>query len=87
MEIHDQKHSPVESAEKVSKGRRMLLKAGWTIPVIAATPLINTAVALSSNDCGDMYARLDEARQNGDKSLYQSLKSAAKDAGCDISNY
>ena len=78
--------SPVKS-EIVSKNRRLLLKAGWTIPVIAATPLLNTAAALSQANCAGLYAQLDEAKRAGDKPTYQNLKGIAKDAGCDISAY
>ena len=78
---------PAGGGENVSKGRRSLLKAGWAIPVIAATPLLNTAAALSSSNCGDLYAQMDEAKKNGDKALYQALKGVARDAGCDLTGY
>ena len=87
MEKLDQDRSPVVNRESVSKGRRRLLKAGWAVPVIAATPLLNTAVALSANDCPDLYGQMDAARAAGDKTLYQSIKRRAQEAGCDLSNY
>lgn len=87
MEHVNENRQEDSNVEGVSKNRRLLLKAGWTIPVIAATPLLNTASAVSTADCSGIFAQMENAKKQGDKSLYQSLKIVAKDAGCDTSGY
>ncbi len=65
-----------------SYNRRVLLKAGWILPVIAVTPLINTASAMSSVDCDSLLAKRDMHRKNGDKSAYNNIQAKLDANGC-----
>ena len=61
MEKQDQNIDAVEQRDSISQGRRQLLKkAGWAIPIIAATPLLNTATAVSTTNCDELERRLNE---------------------------
>ena len=83
MENQDQKLDAVERRESISRGRRQLLKkAGWAIPVIAATPLLNTATAVSATNCDDLWLRLREAQANQDEKLAQELMIKLREGNC-----
>ncbi len=77
-----------ENAEKLQAtanttiNRRTLLKAGWLIPVIAVTPLINTASAVSTVDCDSLLAKRAVHRKNGDRAAYDDLTAKLNANGC-----
>ena len=75
--------SPLE--QSVSRGpvsRRALLRAGWVIPVIAVTPLMNTASAMSTVNCDNLLAKRAVHRKNGDRVAYDDLTAKLEAAGC-----
>ena len=73
----------VETNEKnVSQGRRALLRAGWAIPVIAATPLMNTASAVSSVDCAALQTRLLQHISDGDADAANDIINKMIQGGC-----
>ncbi len=78
------KQTPEELQETAAStiNRRMLLKAGWLIPVIAVTPLINTASAISTVDCDSLLAKRAVHRQNGDRAAYDDLTAKLNANGC-----
>ena len=65
-----------------SINRRVLLKAGWILPVIAVTPLVNTASAMSSVDCDSLMAKRDMHRKNGDRAAYDNIQAKLISSGC-----
>ena len=71
--------------EKISRSpmsRRALLRAGWVIPAIAVTPLMNTASAMSTVDCDNLLAKRDVHRKNGDRAAYDDLTAKLEASGC-----
>ena len=83
MDKFEPKSSTKENLETISKGRRQLLKkAGWAIPVIAATPLLNTATAVSATNCDDLWLRLREAQANQDEKLAHELMIKLREGNC-----
>ena len=65
-----------------SVSRRALVKAGWVLPVIAVTPLMNTASAMSAVDCNDLLQQLDDARRDKDRAKYDAVRRKIKENGC-----
>ena len=80
----DNTSTNVESQDFTNKSvsRRALVKAGWILPVIAVTPLMNTASAMSAVDCDDLLLQLDAARKNHDRAAYDTIRQKIKDNGC-----
>ena len=74
--------SQKQSAKLVS--RRTLLRAGWAIPVIAATPLLNTASAMSAVNCTNLQAKLTKHVNNGDFDAASDILGKIIDNGCTI---
>lgn len=62
--------------------RRALLRAGWVIPAIAVTPLMNTASAMSTVSCDNLLAKRDVHRKNGDRQAYDDLTEKLLASGC-----
>ena len=77
-------HSTTEPAANTSKSvsRRALIKAGWILPVIAVSPLINTASAMSSVNCNDLLNQLETHKQNGDRDAYNAVRTQLRENGC-----
>ena len=72
-----------KSAEpKRPVSRRALLKAGWVVPAIAATPLMNTASAMSSVNCANLQAKLVKHINNGDYDAANDMVNKIIDSGC-----
>ena len=65
-----------------SVNRRALLKAGWILPVIAITPLMNTASAMSTVDCDALLLKRDMHRQNHDRAAYNDIQAKLDANGC-----
>jgi len=65
-----------------SVNRRSLLKAGWILPVIAITPLMNTASAMSTVDCDALLQKRDLHRANHDKAAFNDIQAKLDAAGC-----
>lgn len=74
--------APQKEDQKVSLGRRALLKAGWTVPVIAATPLLNTASAMSSVNCANLQAKLIKHINDGDLDSANDILGKIISNGC-----
>ncbi|MFK7846443.1 MAG: hypothetical protein AB8G77_14185, partial [Rhodothermales bacterium] len=60
-------HLSEDTTSKNTVSRRALLRAGWVLPVIAVTPLLNTASAMSAVNCDGLLAKRDLHRKNGDR--------------------
>ena len=74
-----------KSAEtKRPVSRRALLKAGWVVPVIAATPLMNTASAVSSVNCANLQAKLVKHINSGDYDAANDMVNKIIDSGCQL---
>ena len=71
-----------ENAIRGSVSRRSLLRAGWVIPVIAVTPLMNTASAMSTVNCDNLLAKRAVHRKNGDRKAYDDLTAKLEASGC-----
>ena len=82
MEYVGREESPETNESGVSKGRRALLRAGWAIPVIAATPLMNTASAVSSVNCANLQAKLIKHINNGDIEAANDIVGKMITSGC-----
>ncbi len=67
-----------------SVSRRALLKAGWALPVIAATPLLNTASAMSSTNCAGLQAKLAKHVNNGNYDAANDILVKIIENGCMI---
>lgn len=65
-----------------SFNRRALLKAGWIIPAIVVTPLMNTASAQSTVDCDNLLQKRDFHRKNGDRAAYNNIQAKLDANGC-----
>ena len=74
--------SQEQSPKPVS--RRVLLKAGWALPVIAATPLLNTASAMSTVNCAGLQAKLSKHVNSGDYDAANDILVKIIDNGCTI---
>ena len=72
----------VNTNETKSVSRRALLKAGWVVPAIAITPLMNTASAMSTVDCVNLQAKLTKHINNGDYKAANDLLGKIIDSGC-----
>ena len=72
----------VNSNETKSVSRRALLKAGWIVPAIAVTPLMNTASAISTVNCANMQSKLYKHINNGDYEAANDLLGKIIDSGC-----
>jgi len=72
----------VNTNEKKSVSRRALLKAGWVVPAIAITPLMNTASAMSTVNCTNMQSKLTKHINNGDYKAANDLLGKIIDSGC-----
>ena len=71
-----------QSVSGKSVNRRVLLKAGWILPVIAITPLMNTASAMSTVDCDALLLKRDMHRQNRDKAAFNDIQAKLDANGC-----
>ncbi len=74
-------HTSQEQSTK-SVSRRALLKAGWALPVIAATPLLNTASAMSTVNCANLQSKLSKHVNNGDYDAANDILVKIIDNGC-----
>ena len=74
----------VEQSEKAVSRRAVLKKAGWALPVIAAAPLLNTASAMSSVNCGNLQTKLSKHINNGDYDAANDILHKIIDNGCTI---
>lgn len=74
--------TPEQNSKSVS--RRALLKAGWILPVIAATPLVNTASAMSAVNCANLQDKLAKHVQSGDFDAASDILGKIIDNGCTI---
>ena len=70
------------ATEKKSVSRRALLKAGWVVPAIAITPLMNTASAMSTVNCTNLQSKLIKHINNGDTKAANDLLGKIIDSGC-----
>ena len=70
--------------ERKTVSRRALLRAGWALPVIAATPLLNTASAMSAVNCANLQAKLSKHVSNGDYDSANDILVKIIDNGCTI---
>lgn len=70
--------------ERKTVSRRALLRAGWALPVIAATPLLNTASAMSAVNCANLQAKLSKHVANGDYDSANDILVKIIDNGCTI---
>lgn len=76
------RHTDAEPAMEKTVTRRALLRAGWVIPVIAATPLLNTASAMSTVNCDALLERRNMHRKNGDRDSYNDIQAKLDANGC-----
>lgn len=76
------RHADAEPATEKTVTRRALLRAGWVIPVIAATPLLNTASAMSTVNCDALLERRNMHRKNGDRDSYNDIQAKLDANGC-----
>ena len=74
--------NPEKNTKTVS--RRALIKAGWILPVIAATPLVNTASAMSSVNCANLQDKLAKHVASGDYDSASNILGKIIDNGCTI---
>ena len=74
----------ISKEEAKTVARRALLRAGWTLPVIAATPLLNTASAMSAVDCANLQAKLSKHVASGDYESANNILIKIIDNGCTI---
>jgi hypothetical protein len=74
--------SLLRTAEQKAITRRSLLRAGWALPVIAATPLMNTASAMSAFNCDRMFDKMIDSINAGDVEKAQKTLQALLDNGC-----
>lgn len=72
----------IERAEKKAFSRRSMLRAGWALPVIAATPLMNTASAMSAFNCDRMFDKMIDSINAGDVEKAQKTLQQLLDNGC-----
>ncbi len=70
--------------EQAVSRRAILKKAGWALPVIAAAPLLNTASAMSSDNCGGLQDKLAKHINNGDYDAANDILVKIIDNGCSI---
>lgn len=70
--------------ERKTVSRRALLRAGWALPVIAATPLLNTASAMSAVNCANLQQKLSKHVSNGDYKSANDILVKIIDNGCTI---
>ena len=82
MEHIERNEAIVAESGGISMGRRTLLKAGWTVPVIAATPLLNTASAMSSVNCAALQDRLFKHISDGNAEAANKIISRMIEGGC-----
>ncbi|MFK7845550.1 MAG: hypothetical protein AB8G77_09620 [Rhodothermales bacterium] len=75
--------SQEQSAKSVSR-RSILKKAGWALPVIAATPLLNTASAMSAVNCAGLQDKLSKHVNNGDYEAANDILVKIIDNGCTL---
>ncbi len=75
-------HLSEETSLNNSVSRRALLRAGWVLPVIAVTPLLNTASAMSTVNCDGLLAKRDMHRKNGDRKAYDAIQQKLDANGC-----
>ncbi|MEM8484679.1 MAG: hypothetical protein AAF564_03980 [Bacteroidota bacterium] len=76
------RHMDDEPVTEKTVSRRALLRAGWVIPVIAATPLLNTASAMSTVNCDALLERRNMHRKNGDRDSYNDIQAKLDANGC-----
>lgn len=69
-----------ENTKSVS--RRALLKAGWIVPAIAVTPLMNTASAQSTVNCANLQSKLVKHINNGNYDAANDLVGKMIESGC-----
>ncbi len=82
METVGRKDAPEINDQSTSLGRRALLRAGWAIPVIAATPLMNTASAMSSVNCANLQSKLYKHINSGDYDAASDIVNKMINSGC-----
>lgn len=76
------KNQSVKSSQPKPVSRRALLKAGWVVPAIAVTPLMNTATAASTVNCDTLLEKRELHRANGDKDAYDDIMRKLHENGC-----
>lgn len=82
MENSSRESEVPQPATPKSVNRRTLLKAGWILPAIAVTPLMNTASAMSTVDCNALLAELELHKQNRDRDAFNAVRTKLHENGC-----
>ena len=82
MENLENKAENLEAMAGKTMHRRTLLKAGWILPVIAVTPLVNTASAMSTVDCDALLQKREMHRRNHDRAAFDDIQGKLDAAGC-----
>jgi hypothetical protein len=82
MDTVGREDAPEVNVQSTSLGRRALLRAGWAIPVIAATPLMNTASAMSAVNCANLQTKLYKHINSGDYDAASDIVAKMIEGGC-----